>query len=293
MNRYTLSALGGAALWGLMGVVTRTLNAAGLSSGNVLMLRCCLAAVLFGGTLLVQNPRHFRVRLRDAWCFLGAGVCSLLFFSFCYFQAISLMDMSAAAILLYTAPAFVMLISIPVFHERFSGRKLLALVLAFAGCCLVSGGSSRAVDLRGLMYGLGSGIGYALYSIFARLALDRGYSSNTVNFYACALAGLGGGILWGWEAPLTVAFASGENALWVLGLGVVSCYLPYLLYTYSLTGCEPSRASILCFVEPAVAALAGVVVFGEQLTVLSLGGMALTLGAILLLNRRPGTPAEK
>ncbi len=286
MNRYTLCALGSGLLWGLLGLFSRNLNALGFSAGNILVARCAVAALGFGLTLLLQNPRQFRIRLRDFWCFLGAGICSLLFFTYCYFQAIARMDMSAAAVLLYTAPAFVMLMSLWLFRERFSAQKFLALILAFAGCCLVSGGASALTPV-GLLYGLGAGIGYALYSIFARLALERGYSSNAVNFYACLLAALGGSLLWGWRVPLTLSVSSGSALLWVLGMGLVCCYLPYLLYTYALTGCEPSRASILCSGEPLMATVAGVLFFQEHLSALGMAGIALTLGAIAILNSRP------
>ena len=48
---------------------------------------------------LLRAPGQLRVRLRHLWCFFGCGVCSLLLFTFCYFQAMSLMSLSAAAIL--------------------------------------------------------------------------------------------------------------------------------------------------------------------------------------------------
>ena len=92
----------------------------------------------FGATIVVREPKQFRIRLRDFWCFFGTGICSLLFFTYCYFQAITIMDLSTAAVLLYTAPSIVMVLSLLLFHERITAQKLVALVLAFAGWCLVS-----------------------------------------------------------------------------------------------------------------------------------------------------------
>ena len=104
-----------------------------------MFIRCAIAVILFGARILVHDRHGFRVRLRDFWCFFGSGVCSLLFFTVCYFRAIELTSLAVAAILLYTAPSFVMLMSLPLFGERFTGRKLAALAMSFAGCCLVSG----------------------------------------------------------------------------------------------------------------------------------------------------------
>lgn len=185
------------------------------------MLRCGVAAVCFGLTLLFTGPAQFKVKLRDLWCFLGSGVVSLLFFTFCYFQAMTLMSLSAAAILLYTAPAIVTLFSALLFKERLTAMKLVAVVLAFLGCALVSGLGSGSMTLStaGILYGLGAGFGYAMYSIFARFALERGYSSNTINFYSCLLAAVGAALIWGVDGVFETAAASGGNIALALGTG--------------------------------------------------------------------------
>ena len=138
MRKYTASVIAAGCLWGLMGLFTRTLAACGVDATGAIVLRCGIAALLFGATILVRDPKQFRIRLRDFWCFFGTGICSLLFFTYCYFQAITIMDLSTAGVLLYTAPSIVMVLSLLLFHERITAQKLVALVLAFAGCCLVS-----------------------------------------------------------------------------------------------------------------------------------------------------------
>ena len=246
---------------------------------------CGIAALLFAITLLVRDPKQFRIRFKDIWCFIGTGICSLLFFTYCYFQAITIMDLSTAAVLLYTAPSIVMILSLVLFHERITVQKLIALVLAFAGCCLVSlVGGEHKLSTVGILYGLGAGFGYALYSIFARYALDRGYSSNTINFYSCLLTTIGAVIIWGAAQPLGVMFASWQGFGLCTALGIVTCYLPYLLYTYGLTGLETGKASILASFEPVVATLVGIFVFHETLTPLSALGCVCVLSAVVLLN---------
>jgi hypothetical protein len=51
----------------------------GVSSAGVIILRCGTAAVFFAATMLATGPDQFRVKLRDLWCFIGSGICSLLF----------------------------------------------------------------------------------------------------------------------------------------------------------------------------------------------------------------------
>ena len=122
-----------------MGLFVRRLNAAGLQALEVMELRVLVGLALAGVYLALFHRERLRVRVRDLWCFFGTGVCSLLFFSWCYFTGMSMASLSVMGVLLYTAPAFVMLMSALLFRERLSTAKLIALAMTFAGCCLVSG----------------------------------------------------------------------------------------------------------------------------------------------------------
>ena len=286
MNKNVVLILASGTLWGFMGLFTRFMGRLGFSSAGTVIVRCGVACIMFGITLLLRDRKLFRIRFRDLWCFLGAGLCSLLFFTFCYFQAIRLTSLAAAAILLYTAPSMVMIMSLFIFKEKMTAPKTAALIMAFAGCCLVSGLGSGKLSLSpaGLIYGLCAGFGYALYSIFARLAMDRGYNSLTINFYSCLLAAAGAAVIWGPAEPVTLLFSGWKPLLLGLTMGGISCYLPYLMYTRGLASVEAGRASIMASVEPVVAALSGIIVFREKLTVTGALGILLVLGAIAVLN---------
>ena len=273
-------------LWGFMGVFRRYFGEYGIDSAGLIFLRCGTAALMFFLMLLICDPSGLKIKLKDIWCFLGTGLCSMLFFTYCYFQAINLMSLSAAAILLYTAPFFVILLSALFFGERFTSGKIVALVIAFAGCCLVSGvGGDMQVSGQGLLFGLGSGIGYALYSIFAKFALEKGYTTNTINLYTHSFAALGSALIWGIQEPLQISFSSLTLILATLSLGFFTCFLPYLLYTYSLTGLEAGKASIYANIEPVVATVAGVFIFKESLSLQNMIGIAMVFIAVILLNR--------
>ena len=100
--------MGGGFCWGFMGFFTRHLGEYGIDANGAIIVRCGIAALCFGILILCRDIRQFRIRLKDLWCFAGTGLFSLLFFTYCYFHAINMMSLSAAAILLYTAPTIVM-----------------------------------------------------------------------------------------------------------------------------------------------------------------------------------------
>lgn len=292
MKKHTFYILSAGTLWGFMGVFVRALAGVGISSTGAIMLRCGLAALMLGVTILIKDRRLFAVRLRDFWCFLGTGLCSMLFFTYCYFRSMEYLDLGTAAILLYTAPSIVIVLSRFTFGEKLTPVKLLALLLAFAGCCLVSGvGSGMRISAQGILLGLGAGLGYALYSIFARLAMNRGYGSITISFYTSLLSGAGAAVIWGTE-EISVMLTAPYNVLLCLATAAFTFYLPYLLYTSGLEGTETGRASIMASIEPVVATLCGIIVFKERLSAASACGMLLVLGAIVLLNIKPYPKAQ-
>ena len=245
-NKSAVIVILAGSLWGFMGFFRRTLDSMGVSAIGCIAVRCIFAAALFGIVLLVSDRQAFKIKLKDIWIFFGSGIVSLLVFGVCYFKAMDYMSLSAAAILLYTAPCFVILFSALLFKEKLTGQKLAAMLLAFAGCCLVSG-----------------------------------------NFYSCLLATIGATVTGGTEY-LDIITASAPNLGFAFATGLVTCFLPYLLYTRGLEGLENGKASIMASVEPVVATIVGVVIYKEALTAMSAAGIVLVLAAIVLLNIKLG-----
>ena len=271
--------------WGSMGLFVRRLGALGFSSRQVACLRLTVGALVFVLLLLVLDRRALKISLRDLPLFLGLGLLSVLFFTFCYFRAIELMPLATAAILLYTSPIWVTLMAALFFKEKLTARKLLALGLAFLGCVLVSGLSGGSLTLYRLLVGLGAGVGYALYSILGTVALRR-YPPLIVTTWTFLFAALGS---WFLCSPVTLletmrAAPAGTLAWLIPGTAVLTAVIPYLAYTKGLQGTEAGRAAILATVEPVVATLLGTLVFHEKLGLASVCGILLVLAAIVLLN---------
>lgn len=274
--------------WGSMGIFVRKLGTYGFTSVQIVAIRITLAALVFSIVLFIRDRSGFRITLRDLPLFLGLGFGSILFFTVCYFTAITIMPLSTAAILLYTSPIWIMLMSMLFFREKLNRIKLIALALAFAGCVLVSGISGEGITLVGLLIGLGSGIGYGLYSILGTIALRR-YSPYTVTTYTFLFAAVGSWLVCG-PADMISKFTAAADLPFLLFFccltALVTAVIPFLSYTLGLRTVEASRAGILATIEPMVATLIGILVFAEPLTLLSGLGILLILTAVVLLNRK-------
>lgn len=273
--------------WGSMGIFVRHLNDLGFSSIQVACLRLTTAGILFALILLIKDRKGFKIALRDIPLFLALGLVSILFFTCCYFTAIRLMTMSTAAILLYTSPIWVMVLAIIFLKEKFTIQKLIALILAFAGCILVSGFGGK-VTVMGILVGLGSGLGYGLYSIFGTFALKK-YSPYTVTCYTFLIAGLGS-IFVADPVDLVSKISAVENkpALFgfVLLTAVVTAVIPFLLYTLGLNMTTAGKAAVLATVEPAAATLFGFFVMKETVGPVAVAGILLVFAAIIVLSLR-------
>ena len=277
-----------ACFWGSMGIFVRRLTTFGFNSIQIVSIRITLAALIFSLFLVVKERSGFKISLRDIPIFLGLGLGSILFFTVCYFAAITIMPLSTAAILLYTSPIWIMLMSALLFHEKMNSRKIVALLLAFGGCVLVSGVSGDGITFIGVLLGLGSGIGYGLYSILGTIAL-RKHSPYTVTTYTFVIAAVGS---WFISKPLDM-FSKFERADNLTGLilfciltALVTAVIPFLCYTLGLRSVEASKAGIIATVEPVVATIVGIICFSETLTILSGMGIVLVLAAVIILNTK-------
>ncbi len=280
----SLSILAAGSLWGLMGIFVRHFNALGTGPMEIGMIRVVTGLLIVGLYLALGRRELLRIRLKDLWCFFGTGVGSLMLMNWTYFTAMEHTSLAVAGVLLYTAPIFVMLLSAVLFRESITKRKLLALALAFGGCVLVSGlGTGSRVSPLGLLFGLGAGISYAMYSIFGRFAIQRGYGSWTITFYSFLFCSIATAFLCD-RALLTPVASRPAELPWILALGLVTAFAPYVLYSLGLEAMDNSRASILASIEPVVAALVSLLVFREPMTLSAAMGILLVLSAIVLLS---------
>lgn len=284
-----LLILAAAALWGSLGVVGRMAFRAGVTPLEAAFFRAALAFAAALILALITDRQALRIQRSDLSLFALYGLVSIAVFFFVYLFAISRTSVATAAILLYTAPAFVIIISAAAFRESITGMKAVAIALAFAGCVLVVRGydpQSLRLNLPGVLAGLASGLTYALYSIFGKTALRR-YRPVTTLVYAL---GFGMMFLGAIALPAGAVRWTHSAVGWstILYLALVTTLLAQWLYLTGLGRVEAGRASLVATLEPVVAALLGYLILNERLEGLQILGGVLVLMAVLTVRRMPG-----
>ncbi len=287
----SLCIIASGVLWGILPLFIKYFAANGFSPEQIVFTRVLFSAVFLTAWCALRSPASLRIRPADSWCFVGTGIVSIMLFSYCYFRTVESASIALAALLLYTSPIFVLFFSVLIFHERLTGRKLLAVACTFAGCASITGflGSGAAsAPWPVILIGLGAGLFYSLYTIFGKFALNR-YDSLTVTTYTFIFAAFGAAFL----VPLPKTFplyAHGPVFLAACGMTLFCSLVSFGLYTIGLKGTAPSKAGVLVTVEPVVTTLIGILVFHEQAGIATFVGMALILSATVLLS--PSRRAE-
>lgn len=269
-----------AACWGLIGPVVRVAFDQGISPLELAFWRALLGGLLFG--LHAGFIGRTRVERPDLGLILGFGVVGVALFFGAYQFAVKTGGAALASVLLYTAPAWVALLSRIFLGELITGGKFAALLLTLLGVAGVSlqGGEVHPAPLA-IAWGLLSGFTYALYYLFGKLFLSK-YSTPTLFLYSMPVGALA-------LFPL-VQFDHKTTTSW-LAIGfmvLVSTYGAYLAYYAGLSRLEATRASVVASLEPVVAAVTAYFFWGERFGPLGILGSVLVLFAVVVMVLLPG-----
>jgi drug/metabolite transporter (DMT)-like permease len=277
-----------AVLWGIISIFVNKLYEFGFGPIQIVSVRAIGASFILILYLLLTNRKLLRIKLSGIKYFIGTGLLSFAFFNWCLFVAIKSTSVSIATILMYTAPAFVMILSAILFKERLTPVKIFSLLLTFAGCMLVTGvlqGSGQRASTLGILAGLGAGLGYALYSIFGKYALEK-YDPMTIPVYTFMFAAIGLIPMTDYKGILH-SFSNIEVIFYAAGLSLFSTVLPFIFYTKGLSKLETGRASLIATLEPVVASIVGFTVFKESVTFSKIIGIILVIAALAIIREKP------
>ena len=240
--------------------------------GSVTLRLTIAAAVILG----IARPR-LGGRTTADWLVVGAFGVVLAMMNLFFYGSLARLPIGVAVTVEFIGP---LVLATVLSHRR---KDLLAVAAAALGVVLISGITSTPwaeVDLAGLGLALAAGASWSAYIVFsartgARFAqLDGLAIAMTIAAVLVAPVGVGtaGSALW---AP---------DALWKgAAIAVLSSVLPYSLELIALRRLAAHVFGILLSMEPALAALAGLIVLGQHLRVLQLLGMAFVVAASALV----------
>lgn len=284
-SRGYLLAAGAAAMWGFSGVVTSyLLRQRQMRPDELLVFRTSFAALILFVWLAMTAKHLIRIRLADLPYFALLGAIGLVANQGFYYLALTEVSVGYALMLQYQAPVFLMAYGVISKTERMTAGKMLAALLALSGCALMMlgqpGGLTR-ISWMGTLCALGSGAGFAFYTVYGQHGLRR-YDSRTMMAYAFLCAA----VVWLMiRPPWKIGWSNYSLSTWAFFfyLAAVATLLPFGLYLASLRYLEASRVSLTSILEPVVAAAAAWLWLDQALRPLQIaGGIAVLAGVAML-----------
>ncbi len=277
-------------LWGSIGFFVRKLNGLGVDTELTAFMRIFCAWIilipLLIGLSLKSGRNYFKISKKGLLQCLIMGLVTQAFFNLSYSGCINSVGVAMGSVLLYTAPIFVSILSRFLFKEEINARKGISLVINLLGCfIMVTGGDLSVLKVSGLgiLLGIGAGFFYAMVTILGKFTSDE-VDPFTMVFY---------NFLFGWISlalisnPIPKIASVSDPHFWFLafGYGLIPTVGSYLFYMNGIShDVELSRVPIIASVEPVIATIIGLLVFGENITIVNTLGLIIVLFSIVLMN---------
>ena len=260
----------------------------GASAATISFLSMAFAfVILLVVTVIRSGISAFHVSRRVLFFSAMLGLVCHGVYNVFYSWAVVRIDVTVSAVLLNVAPVFTAILSAIFFHERITFHKCTALLINVIGCVLAANGgqfTAASLSVSGILFGVISGLCYALTAIFGKLA---GEDSDpfVVSTYSYLFAALFLAVFMRpWETSITLTLP-------VVGLGFLYALIPtaigYLFYYQGVQQIrESSKVPVIASMETVTAAVLGVLVLGEKLTILHYLGIVVVMASIVLMQQK-------
>ncbi len=252
------------------------------------------------------KPALLQVKRQHLRYLIVYGLVTAIFNSL-WTLSVALNGAAVSTVLVYCSAGFTALLGRWLLKERLSWAKLLAVAFSLAGCVLVSealGQGAWRANLAGILTGVFSGLGYAVYSMMGRSASQRGLNPWTTLTYAFGFAALfllffnllPGGFLPGAAArPADLFWLGGSLPGWgiLFLLAAGPTLLGFGLYNVSLSHLPSSVANLILTLEPAFTAAIAYLLLGERLSGVQILGSLMILAGVVFLRVYEGWLADQ
>lgn len=278
-----------ATLWASSGSFSKYLfNTGVITPFDLVQSRITLASLFLFLILLSTDRSKLRVAPGSAGYFLWLGCVGMATVQFTYLFAISKINVAAAILIQYLAPALIAAYYIASGKGYVNKVTLCAILMSITGCFFVVTGKKLglgAMDRIGVMSALCSAVSFAFYSVKSEEGMKR-YDASTVLFYSLVFAAIAWNVFrfpFSWVKP-GMDFRIWCSLFYIAFLGTV---VPFLLYFWGIKIIRSARACITGTLEPVVAGLISWVLVGESMDYVQMTGGVIVIMSVILLQLKP------
>ncbi|WP_065230263.1 DMT family transporter [Legionella erythra] len=241
-------------------------------------------ALIFIAFIMLPQLNRLQFSARDFMTILCHGIffygtCSIL-----YFMAAKYIGSGLAMVVFFTYPALVMLLNKLAYQLPFSLIYCVSLLIIFGGMVFLVQGGEFHFNSLGLLLSVLSALLYAFYILASKKSRVSPLPSTLILCLGCMIVSL-------ITALLDHSFTVPDTlSVWanIFGIGILCTALPILLLLNGLKLISSTQASILSVLEPVFVVIFGILLLGEQVSLIQMLGVIIILcGSLLsLLNER-------
>jgi drug/metabolite transporter (DMT)-like permease len=279
-------------MWGMVPVGMRSLLL-DVSPQTALILRLFPAGLL-AAVIVLFLP--MRALTRDAWLrLIAAALIGNMGYQVLAAYGIQLIPASWTGMLFGLEPVFIALGASLFAAERIHGWFIAGLLIALAGTAVLvlgsASGSVRDVSVLGVILVTISTVGWAIYTILIR-PVSQKHGAFATACLALAVSAMPTVFM---ASPQAMAeIASLNLAQWgtVAFLSIFATVLATGAWNVALGHMESAKAGMFLYVQPVVAAIGGILLLGEELSLWLAGGGALILAGVAVSQIRAPNNAD-
>jgi len=271
-------ALISAVTYGLIPLFILPLKAIHFSMDVTLFYRFFISAGIML-ILLRYKKEHLKLKTKEIGVFLALGILFSLS-SDLLFLAYDRLSAGIASTILFVFPVIVAIIMAVFFRERISTIMVISMAITLSGIYVLSGASTASINFNGLALALGSALAYALYIVTVNKSNIKASGVKTT-FYSLLFSALYYFIksLIGRES---LAVPDLHILLHITLFGLITSVVSITTLVYAIGYIGSTPTAILGALEPVVAVIISVMLFGEKLTFALLLGVLLIVGGVLV-----------
>jgi drug/metabolite transporter (DMT)-like permease len=275
-------------LWGTAGLLLDGLFKSGVTSANIVFWKLLFGFILMFIYIFLKDRELLKIDKKSMLQLAFVGLVCQALYNLLMFSSVEKTTLATATVLLYTAPAFVIILSKILYKEIISINKIISLFLCMAGCFLVVTGAemtSLKVNPIGVLMGIGAGFAYAIMTIMSK-SLLKSCKQETIVLYAMGFGSLFSSFF---SNPMFMLKANFGMEVWLylFLFGLVQTFLAYTIYITGLSyEVEASKVGIIATLEVVVAATISYIFFNEVIGGWKLFGVLMVIASIVILQLR-------
>ena len=260
---------------------------------QLVLFRTAITALIAGIVLLLTNKKAFKITKKELPVLVFYGVFGVALMQWSYSNAVSLLPISVALLIEYTAIVIVPLVSLLLFKEKVRPRLWFGIVAVLIGLAIVSNIWNSALNPLGVAWAIMAAVCLSIYFLIGEHTQRKRDAMSTL-FYTFAVAAIFWAIMNlinpGKVIDINLEFNLGGNLsaismpVWagLLWIGIMGSFIPMLLDYIALGNLSATAVGVIATAETVFATVFAWAWLNESMTTLEvIGGLIVVAGIIL------------